>query len=689
MTLKHLLIGAALSAPLMLMARPATTKPIEVTNPDGTKIQLRLHGDEFFSFYTDVDCSKIMERKADGFFGPVSLDGRELQFNEEDVEALRATETENTRFFKAPARMASLDSEGRSKYPTIGNDKHSLVVLVQFADTKFTFPPSTFEDLMNKEGYNDYGAYGSAAEYYKASSNGKFTPIFNISPVVTLSQPAAYYAANSSRMGNFVKEAVTQLDEMGFDFSIYDYDNDGAIDTIYFFYAGYGAADTGLDRTTVIWPHQGDYTNHQSSMGGVLTVDGLRVGPYACSNECKGPVREEPVPDGIGAFCHEYGHVIGLPDLYDVSYQNGTSSVAGETPGAWDVMDQGSYNGDSACPPLFSAYEQWVCKWLEFDMAEEGTEYNLPALTSSERRAVRIPITYPWGDEIETAANEYYVAESRGNSSWDTMLPDHGLLLWRISYQKSSWTSNRVNTSQRSRVIPMSYRQTQKSTDYCWGNNDNRRYLTNIDINTVDTYVTSDDYVLYMSDITHDEETGSTKFGYNTLDVPMTVSEFDVDHIVANENGQRAFHLCWIGAPGASKYALTLYYNGTYGRVYLSSTNNQIMTRNYKDFVNVSTSNWNREWTAELQNYFGDYPSGGMAYYKFTPSKLPQGPYLGIEGVSSDSEVVKVVAGEGFIEAPAGAEIYNLQGVRTGSTGLAAGVYVVRTQGKIFKVLVK
>ena len=134
------------------------------------------------------------------------------------------------------------------------------------------------------------------------------------------------------------------------DFSKYDFDDDGTVDTVYFIYAGYGQADTG-DETTV-WPHQSIL---QGMVGSKKLLDGVYVNPYATSQELKGGSHyyyQDGELAGIGTFCHEFGHVLGLPDLYDPNYNKQCI-----TPNEWSIMDQGSYSGDSNCPPLFSAYE--------------------------------------------------------------------------------------------------------------------------------------------------------------------------------------------------------------------------------------------------------------------------------------------------------------------------------------------
>lgn len=59
-----------------------------------------------------------------------------------------------------------------------------------------------------------------------------------------------------------------------------------------------------------------------------------------------------PKVEGIGTFCHEFSHCLGLPDFYDTNY-NGHFGMA-----SWSLMDSGSYNDDGYTPIGYSAYEK-------------------------------------------------------------------------------------------------------------------------------------------------------------------------------------------------------------------------------------------------------------------------------------------------------------------------------------------
>ena len=159
-----------------------------------------------------------------------------------------------------------------------------------------------------------------------------------------------------------IKEACQLADANGADFTLYDNDNDGNVDFVYVIYAGEGEADDGPSYT--IWPHNWYL---KTRWGITCVVDGKTIDNYACSNEIQ---HWEQVYTGVGTFCHEFSHVIGLPDLYYTA-NSGTSP---HTLNEWDILDVGCYNNGGNTPPAYSAYERFYCGWLTPRVLNE-TEY--------------------------------------------------------------------------------------------------------------------------------------------------------------------------------------------------------------------------------------------------------------------------------------------------------------------------
>lgn len=448
-----------LASSMSLMAVPAKPGLLPMTQPDGTTIDVRLYGDEFHHFYTTDDGYLLVEKDGAFYYGDVDASGlivssgiaaapaarrsaaAKSYLAGVDMDRVRATmqlaadartsKIARTTTFPAPAfvRQAKPDMAGAglfpgSHFPNFGDQK-GLVIIVEYKDVKMTLDNAQdyFRRMLNEPGFSDYGATGSAVDFFKEVSDSQFRPQFDVYGVVTLSQNRAYYGGNNysgddQRPGHMVLEACQQLDSQ-IDFSEYDRDGDGYVDNVFIFYAGRGEASGGSADT--VWPHA---WSMEAAVGYAPEFDGVKVSRYACSNEWEGTR-----PDGVGTFIHEFSHVMGLPDLYATSY---TSSF---TPGAWSCMDYGPYNNDGCTPPLYGAFERYALGWMEPMPIDAPVNATLPSIGSNKAGIVK------------HTDNEFFLFENRQQVSWDTYIPGHGMLVWHIDYNASVWDSNRVNNT--------------------------------------------------------------------------------------------------------------------------------------------------------------------------------------------------------------------------------------------------
>ncbi|MBO5444842.1 MAG: M6 family metalloprotease domain-containing protein [Muribaculaceae bacterium] len=686
MNFKYLIAATALSIPIFMQAVNADPRVRTVVNPDGSTMEVRAHGDEFFNFLTDSERTHIIEKDSRGFYVQAIRDGKPLIFNSANVEMMRQESASlnntlsNTRGASGPQRMATLDATGRSTYPTIGTGNRSLVVLVEFSDVEFTVenPKEYFTRQLNEPGFSDYGGMGSALDYYKDASNGLYAPQFDVYGPVKISYRASYFKdINSSRMKSLIQESLKALDDE-VDFSNYDLDDNGIIDTVFFYYAGYGSADS---NTETIWPHQYDYQTYVWQGAPQLILDGKKVGPYACANELKGWNPEtgkqpwadgsEPWVEGIGTFVHEYGHVLGLPDLYDVEYSEGTV-----TPGEWDVMDQGSYNGEGCRPPLFSAYEQWVCGWLEYTEAKDATHYDIAALgTTDTPTAVRIRI--PMSADKTKFQSEYFIIESRDKSNWDSCFPESGLMVWRINYNKSIWTSNKVNSKNGSNV-EIVYARNEKYPLFTGGG----IYPGN------DVQLTpSKNYPLWISPtitgIAYDKESKIGRFDYNMVE-QSDISTLLHDNPVASADGSRSFTLTWDPAENVDSYNVTVRLAGN-GKTIGDFNNKNVGNTTSTTVVVDSKLYWKMEMEAFVTCVVNGISSSKTSnIITFKPSELSTNAV----GTLPDSDSA-IYGTKGAIIAPEGAKAYNLAGHQVGMEMLPQGIYLVNHNGKTVKVIVR
>ena len=342
-------------------AIPAYPKPLKVKQADGSWLTIQMRGDEHGHYVLTSDGIPLVFNArqknyeyADWKDGKVQASGIkaaeasertakvkafvESQDKSAILESFKRARLQQLQQTLSSRRNASLkvgsnpQKEKLNNFPTIG-EVHSLVILVQFADTKFSTVGSDahqfFNNMLNEPGFTySNGANGSARDFYLNSSNGRFQPQFDVIGPVTLPEKYSYYGANKGssvdnpvRLEEFVREACT-LAAPSVDFSQYDHNQDGYIDNIYFFYAGKGEADSGDGNA--LWPHSAYYSDIATQAGAAQTslkLNGVEVGNYTCSNEINGTLIT-PQPAGIGTFVHEFGHVLGLADHYVKLWHN-------------------------------------------------------------------------------------------------------------------------------------------------------------------------------------------------------------------------------------------------------------------------------------------------------------------------------------------------------------------------------
>ncbi len=409
------------------MAAPAYPDGVVKTQPDGSTITVFVHGDEYFHYFTLADGTRV-EKNAEGYYVSVPA------LSEEEIIVHR----------NASPMMRRANSSQPNKTTSSGScPPRGLIILVNFSDVKMQGENTqeAFAQMLGGETYTYNGvSYGSAKKYFSDQSYGKYVPEFDVVGPVTLSKDMAYYGANDAagvdmHRPEMVNEACSIANaDFGADFSRYDGDNDGNVDFVFLIYAGYAEAQ-GADANT-IWPHQWDLYS-----GGIPAsdreYDGKYVLSYACSSELQG--YSGTTRDGIGTFCHEFSHVLGLPDLY------ATNGSAHKTLGYWDVMDSGNYNNNGYTPPSYSAYERFVLGWLKPTILNAAQAVTLKDLQSNEQAYLISETGTHNLNGNDPNPVFFYLLENRQQTGWDEFLPGHGMLITRVDYNDSYWWYNVVN----------------------------------------------------------------------------------------------------------------------------------------------------------------------------------------------------------------------------------------------------
>jgi len=399
---------------LSLLAAPARRGWFPRTLADGTSVEVQQIGDEHYHFMVTKD-GKMVTESAKGFVisdeplpTPAQVAARRAQ------QAPQATGTK------------SLAPRG-------------LVVLAAFKDVPYqaTNDNAGMWEMMNKSGYNYQGATGSARDYFIAQSDSAYMPEFDVAGPVTLPQNRAFYGANTAGEGTDANRQQMVIDacklvDNEVNFALYDNDNNGLVDFVYIVYAGIGENDKN-SVPEAIWAHTWDVSNKNCKL------DGKRLAKYACSGEVDGPTGNR---NGIGVICHEFGHVIGLPDYYDTKYS--TNYLNWLTPNYWSTMDQGCYNNGAMTPPNYSIFDKYFMGWETPVLLPKDKQHYVRMGTDCKNA---YQITGGTSLKPYTTTDTVYYIENRQQVGWDAGLPSHGMIVWQVVYDQSAWSNNIPNNT--------------------------------------------------------------------------------------------------------------------------------------------------------------------------------------------------------------------------------------------------
>ena len=423
-----------------------------IKQADGTTITVRAYGDEDLSYFLASDGTLLYQEGTNFYIAGVKADGTLYSTgvlahepSMRTIKEISAIKAQNAKaFYNSMETQAKANKVRRepmtpdnSLLPSLG--KHKIpVILVEFSDVEFSVenPKATFDkylngkELFNKETDPEMGQnYASVAKYFKDMSFGKFEPEFEVYGPVNLGKPLATYGAGYSsqeNMGLLLTDACTAVDDE-VDFTQYDYNDDGNIDLIYIIYAGFSQSIAG-NSTDCIHPKSGYLSLAKS-------FDGMDVKRYGVNNELNGTPADQangPIINGIGLFCHEFSHCMGLPDLYPKSGSIAEACI-NQNMDYWSLMDAGEYTANGYRPTAYTAWERERLGWMEIGTLTGPSNVELKSLDEGGA-AFRI-----YNDKDETG-HEYYIVENVQNNGWNKNLFGNGLMVTHVDYLSSQFS---------------------------------------------------------------------------------------------------------------------------------------------------------------------------------------------------------------------------------------------------------
>ena len=443
--LRAALVALAVAvAPQAAMAINASPHPVHVIQPDGTEIVLRARGNERFHWEEDANGYTVLfdggryvyaRRGPDGNLAP-----SDLEVGRDDPRAyglakrvLPAQAVIDRIRANAPGSTTN-DTQGAPEQVAPSGAIANLVIPIRFSNHVTRTVPSENDlgVLFNNVGPHALAPTGSLRDVYLDNSYDQMTLDSTIANWATVSNTEQYYAngvSGDQTLHQALIEALNAADAY-IDFSLFDQDNDGYIDSITFLHSGYGAEWGGFDsdgtyysgriwsHRWVLWDTNGDGSYNPALDQPWTSNEGVKVWDYHISPTLWATSGSEI--GHVGVIAHETGHFFGLPDLYDT---NG----GGEGIGSYGLMaNSWGFDGSQHYPPHMSPWSKTQLGWVAPTTLSAPGFYSLQAVEDFAE-VYRVDQGFPSG--------EYLLIENRQPTGFDGDMPQGGLAIWHIDEQ--------------------------------------------------------------------------------------------------------------------------------------------------------------------------------------------------------------------------------------------------------------
>ncbi len=411
----------------ILPAAYLSYEPVELEQPDGTRLNLFASGDEFYNWLHDKDGYTIRQDSAGWYVyldkqGPDELTCTELVAGRDDPAAAGLRPGVNL----SAQRIGDIRSRGWTELNRAGGGRapssgtlNNLVIFIRFSDqAEFGQNISTYSEMFNGTTGNTMQAYFLEASYNQLNIPTTFYPTPSSTVVswqdtqharsyfcpYSESNPDGYTNSDQrrSREHTLLANAVIGVRSQIPTGLNVDGDGDGKVDNVCFIIAGSTTAWASL-----LWPHRWALYSQSVYINGKLVYDYN----FQLQNSLSS--------SGASVLSHEMFHSLGAPDLY--RYVNEDISPAG----SWDLM-----NSNTTPPQHMTAYMKWKYgHWIpEIPTLYTSGTYTLNTIKSASGQCFRI--------NSPNSATEYFVVEFRKKTeagTFDSAIPGSGMLICRIN----------------------------------------------------------------------------------------------------------------------------------------------------------------------------------------------------------------------------------------------------------------
>ncbi len=415
---------------ITLLAAPYNGNLVSFKQPDGSTVQVKLYGDEYYIRAESIDGYTLIRDAVSNWICYASLspnhdqlistgihyEGKSISdisqfktFNLEkhidisEMERVKQTK-QNQLLLNGNSSKAFKQTRGTPVVPVSGNIK-GLCIVIDFPDEPAIVPLSEFESFCNDLNYANNGNVGSVRKYYANISCGLLDYENVVFGYYHAPRNFTYYDSLPYAKGAqiILDSALRWIQKQGFDFSTLSVNPDNTIRAINMMYTG-----NPPNWAQGMWHHKGSFTS--------FSANGVSTNDYNCS-----PAND---PLQLSVVVHENGHMIGKwPDTYKYNNDNGVDGI-----GSFDLM---CWMGDAGNPvppnPLFTANAGWKnviditsFNGIIYDTANSFTCYKYTNINDT---------------------NEFFLIENRMKTGRSTFIEDQGLTIWHINRNGDNQTT--------------------------------------------------------------------------------------------------------------------------------------------------------------------------------------------------------------------------------------------------------